>query len=234
MISFLLTVASFMFDRNFIISECGGNVATSLRIGSSEGQSDIVDEGKPTPRYKVGIDNLGTAHSDEHLHLPDNQSDWTIYMRNAFTGEKGPPSKDGALQIGRITLTIEHPDKVAAATPKVSVLGPASWRDTNAASYVLEAEADLRVSFHFICRKKGESRILITVPVLQHETLEFGIAKECEHEAAAPRKSREFVITVRSVFWSFIFLVVICVAIFCIRRRTASAKGFEPLPVTER
>lgn len=211
--------------------DCGGRMASKLSVGTAEGSSDIVDMGKPTPKYMVGIENIGTEHSEEHLHLPGNQSDWMFYMKYGDSDAERGVAKDYALHIGRIGVTVEHPEVIAASTPRLSAPGTIGWREMTNAENSLQPGDKLRVSFHFACRKVGESRLLITVPILDYDTLEFGIAKECDHAGTAHR-SKQFVLTVGNVFWGFVVIAVVAGAYF-VRRRRKNA-GFAPVPVTEK
>lgn len=213
--------------------DCGGQIATNLQVGTSENADDVVKEGKPTSSFQVAIEHIGTSHSEEHLHLPGNQSDWTVYMANSADRSSIPAATEAALHVGRITLTVEHPNVLAAFAPVISSRGFGGWREQTYPEYIIESGGSLKVSFHFLCRALGESRILITVPVLQYDPLEFGIAKECTHIPTA-HKSRQMVWTVGNVFAAGVALVIILCSIWYWRRRQAKAKGFEPLPVTER
>lgn len=186
----------------------------------------------PTPKYMVGIENIGTEHSEEHLHLPGNQSDWAIYMTYGKPDSDGVVSKDSALHIGRIGVTVEHPVTIAVSNPRVSAPGTLGWRDVTNSENALRPGDKLRVSFHFVCRKLGESRLLITVPILDYDTLEFGIAKECDHVGTA-HKSKQYVLTVGNVFWGFI-VVAIAGGIFYVRGRRKENAGFARVPVTEK
>lgn len=203
-----------------------------MRIGNEEGGSDIVDNGKPTPRYMVSIDHIGTEHSEEHLHLPGNQSDWTIYLSNADGDEDGAVAKDSAVYLGRIGVTVENHDVIAAVTPRLSMHGSLGWRDQANSGNELYPGDDIRLSFHFACKRRGESRLLITIPLRSYDTLEFGIAKECDHEASA-HKSKQWVLTVDSVFWGTSLIFLGAMAVYCLRRRGKDSSGFSRVPVTE-
>eukprot|EP00177_Eucheuma_denticulatum_P008787 GFKZ01015962.1.p1 GENE.GFKZ01015962.1~~GFKZ01015962.1.p1 ORF type:complete len:592 (+),score=79.64 GFKZ01015962.1:329-2104(+) len=212
--------------------ECGGNIASQLRIGNEEGGSDIVDQGKPTSKYMVSIDHIGTEHSEEHLHLPGNQSDWTIFLSNADGDGDGAVAKDSAVYLGRIGVTVEKHDVIAAVTPSLSVRGSLGWRDAGNLGSELYPGDNVRLSFHFACKRKGESRLLITIPLRDYDNLEFGIAKECDHEASA-HKSRQWVLTVDNVFWGTSLIFLGALAVYCLRRRGKDSPGFTRVPVEE-
>ncbi|KAI0565045.1 hypothetical protein FGB62_22g333 [Gracilaria domingensis] len=193
------------------------------------GSSDVVKNGEPTHSFMVGIQHIGTEHSDEHLHLSGNQSDWKVFLRNSNLDSQSP---EAALRIGRITLTVEHPETVVALEPRIRAKSTLGWSVESNSGYALAPESSLEVSFHFACKKIGESRILITLPILQYETVEFGIAKRCTHVGRV-RKSSQLVFTAGKAFAS---LVAICVAgvVIIVRRRSSAQKGFEALPTTDR
>lgn len=190
-----------------------------------------MDEGKPTPKYMVGIQHIGTEHSDAHLHLPGNQSDWVIYLSNGETDQEGVVARDSAIQIGRIGVTIEKPE-VVAAIPKLSTRGSLGWRDLpNADKEVYTGEV-YRITFHFACRRVGESRLLVTIPLRDYDTLEFGVAKECDHGGTA-HKSKEWVLTVGNAFWGAILILIGGVTVYCLKRRGKDTGRFARVPVTE-
>lgn len=170
----------------------------------------------------VGIENIGTAHTEEHLHLSGNQSDWTFYLKNEKSDSSGATSSDLALHIGRPTLTVEHGENVAALPTQISTKSTFGWSTETSSSFVLHPGESLKVSLHFICKNIGESRILITVPVLQYNTLEFGVAKECTHVNEA-RKSKQMVLTSEKAL-IVIFLVVILIAWYVWRRRRSKMR----------
>lgn len=215
-------------------SECGGSVPRDLSIGSSEGSFDIVDHGKPTPKYMVGIGNIGTAHSAEHLHLPANQSKWTIYLTYGQPHPQGAVSKDASLHLGRVGVTVEHPGTIVSLAPKVSRKGPFGWNDDQNADNLIHIGDKIRITFRFVCRKAGESRLLFTLPLVHYDMLEFGIAKKCDHAEALPQHSKQWVLTAGNVFWMFIFVVVGVCVLYLMRTRSKGLKGFEPLPTAER
>lgn len=179
----------------------------------------------------VGIENIGMEHSEEHLHLPGNQSEWTIYLTYGASDADVGTSKDVALHIGRIGVTVEHPEVIFGASPRLSTRRTLGWRDVANAENSLNTGDTVRISFHFVCRRIGESRLLITVPILDYDTLEFGIAKECDHFGSS-HKARQFVFTVGNVFWSVLVIVVLAVGYY-IRRRRKNA-GFQPVANTEK
>lgn len=192
------------------------------------GSSDVVKNGEPTSSFLVGIQHIGTEHSDEHLHLPGNQSDWTVFIANTEDG--GPKSLEAALHIGRITLTVEHPENVAALDPRINAKRAYGWSEIPNSGYTLHPGSNLKLVLHLVCKRIGESRILITIPILQYDTVEFGIAKRCTHVGKA-RRSRQLVFTAGNLM---VIVAAVCVAaaVVLIRRRN-TLKGFESLPVSD-
>lgn len=212
--------------------DCGGNYASNLQVGSQEGGFDIVDDGQPTPRYMVAIENIGTEHSEEHLHLPGNQSVWTFYLKNA--DDTNTASQHTAMHIGRLSATVEQPDVLFPQSPVVYAWAAGGWQVNQVSPFSLEAGDTLKVVMPLICRSLGESRVLITVPVLGYKQLEFGVAKECTHVGQVLH-SGEFVFTVGRLFWGAVLIAICLLALAYVRRRrTGKTAGFEPVPVNER
>lgn len=191
-----------------------------------------MDEGKPTPKYMLGIEHIGTEHSDAHLHLPGNQSDWVIFLSNGDKNQEGAVARDSAIQMGRIGVTVEKPEIVYAVSPKLSSHGPVGWREISNVDNNVYAGEVYRISFHFVCRQIGESRLLVTIPLRDYDTLEFGVAKQCDHVGTA-YKSKEWVLTVGNVFWGAILILIGGAAVYCLRRRGKDTAGFARVPVTE-
>lgn len=200
-------------------------------VGTTKGGSEVVDGGKPTPRFMVGVDNIGTEHDEAHLHLPGNQSTWTVYLQYRANSDD-ETEEHAALHIGRISLTVEHDDVIVAQAPAVSKPGMLSWKSIANSGQILRQREMLQLSLHFICRQIGESRILITIPVLEYDTLEFGIAKECTHIGTA-RKSHQLVLTTSNIFWMFVFISISAVVVACIRIRHNKKAGFVQVATQE-
>lgn len=213
--------------------ECGGAVPHLLAIGSKEDSADIVEFGKPTPRYQVGIEHLGTAHSDEHLHLPPSQSMWTVYLTYGDTKSEQVVSKDSSIYLGRVAVTVENPDTIVALAPEVSRKGSLGWIDVMNGDNVVHTGEQLRIKFRFACRKAGESRLLFSLPLVHYDMLEFGVAKECDHAEAIARHSSPFYLTAGSLFWGVIVLFICGCLIFLRRYRSTGFKGFELVPTDE-
>lgn len=191
-----------------------------------------MDEGKPTPKYILGIEHIGTEHSDAHLHLPANQSDWVVYLSNGEKDQQGAVAGDSAIQMGRVGVTVEKPDVLNAVSPKLSSHGSLGWREIPNVGNNVYAGDTYRISFHFVCRQMGESRLLVTVPLRDYDTLEFGLAKQCDHGGTA-YKSKEWVLTVGNVFWGAVLILISGIAVYCLRRRRKDTAGFARVPVTE-
>lgn len=214
-----------------LYEDCGGNTATNLLVGTEENAYDIVDNGEPTPQYMVGIDNIGTDHSEQHKHLPGNQSDWVFFVKNG--DDQSHPESDTALHVGRVTATVEKPAILFPFSPTVMEKSTMSWKQIVVSSYVLQAGSSLKVSMPLICRGIGESRVLITVPVLGYRELEFGIAKECARIGAS-RRSEQFVFTVNNVFWLSVVFVMCGLAYIYVRSRRIKGTRYSPVSLTER
>lgn len=220
-----------MFSVYTTCSDCGGQVPKNLQIGTSIGLSNVVKSGEPASEYLVGIQHIGTAHSDEHLHLPGNQSDWQIFLTNKHEGDKQPPqASESALRIGRIAVTVENTKNVAVLDPNIFSKDALRRGSVPNSGYVVHSGQSLKMSFHFLCKREGESRIIITVPILQYENVEFGIAKECSHAAIA-RKSQQLVLTAGHGIALVMLLVAVIIGVIFGRRR--NQKEFAPIPLTE-
>lgn len=180
----------------------------------------------------VAIDNIGADHSEEHLHLPDNQTEWVFYVKNGDMNVGS--SSDSALHVSRISATVEQPGVVFPQKPIMFEWVPGKWIKAEKSSYALGGGRTMKVVLPLVCREIGESRILITVPVLGHQELEFGIAKECEHVGVS-RRSNQFILTVSNLFWGGVFIFICLIGGLFIKSRYGSkAVGFEPVSLVER
>lgn len=206
-----------------------------LQVGTEEGGFDVVDNGKATPRYMVGIHNIGTEHSEEHMHVPDNRTEWEFFIKNG--DEAASTSGDMALHISRISATVERPKVIFPQKPVIYERISSRWVVMERSSYSLLGGSSLKAVMPLVCRSVGESRIVITIPVLGHRELEFGIAKECDQVGSA-HQSKQFMLTVNTILWGvgFLAVVVFVIGFLYIRRRRIGAKGtgFEPVSLTER
>lgn len=181
----------------------------------------------------VGIENIGAKHSAEHLHLPGNQTEWTFFVKNGDDTSNADES-DAALIIGRITATVEKQSVLYPLIPVVMARAAMSWSRKTTSSISLAAGDSLKVSMPLVCRSLGESRVLITIPILGYKELEFGVAKECTHVGSAHHSS-EFFLTVQNIFWFGLVTVIIggCALLYLRRKRAKQGAAFKPLPTFE-
>lgn len=212
--------------------ECGGAESSAIIVGTTDGGFDVVDRGHATPRFTLGVGNIGTEHSEQHFHLPGNTSSWTVYLSYNSTSPAIHQSTDAVLHSGRLALTIESPDTVVANVA-LSKKGTLRWAPVDNVGVALGQGDVLRMDFNFYCRRVGESRILVTVPLLQYDSLEFGLAKECTHAASAKRSGGLF-LTAGTSFTGVlaIALLACCFVVYRARQRQASKHSFEPLPTS--
>lgn len=198
----------------------------SLTIGTEPGNYDVVENGIVQNLFKMAHWQLGTPHSDMHHHLETNRTRWKLYISTESSSMNSTTASFG-LHMGRPVLSVERPDVVYASTSQMFSIANSGRRHRylyNDRSVVIDQGEELEVSFSLVCRKKGESRIFVSIPMLHYDAVEFGFAKRCDY---VPKVRRGISYMSVAISFSLVFSAIIAIAIviYRIRSTTVDYKG---------
>lgn len=209
--------------------DCGGRVAPALMVGTKRGEPDVVKGGLVQPLYAMKSAHIGKAHSKEHVHLGSTQSYWKLYV---WTGDHAASASRG-LHVGRPVLTLGDPSVVYASTSQLLRLshGGSKRKYQYGDQSALIGHGDVvELSFYLVCKKKGESRVLVTLPLTHFEAIDFGFAKVCEGAQVA-RRHRGSGLTAGSaaVLVVLAMIAAAAVVVYLRRRRRAMQVRYKPV-----
>lgn len=182
--------------------DCGGGYADGIGVGSeSYRTTDVLVRGRTTPLWSIPVEE-----GFKDVHGDTNSTEATLPVvgtsisnKNFFFVNKGFP-----VLIGQPAITVEHPGVVSAFFPNPSSHGSEMY--IPAGGGILGEDSKLRLNVRLICKRKGRSRVLITVPIKSFTNVEFGFVKACH----APRKRvhSSFLRTANSVMTIVSFFIL--------------------------
>jgi len=194
--------------------DCGGGVNERLSVGTSAFGSDVVSAGETTEVFKMDYDQLSAQIS--RFMVSASESSVTFFINNAV-GEDGEGMD---MSLSKISLTRGKPNVLAAfVSPPLQGIfsgGADGTLSPSGGALPTGAMKTLRVSF--VCKRAGSSNVLVTIPTLNYENIEFGFTKECRN----PRKIKErsMLRTSNSLFMVIVFVTVAALAgVAYIRRK---------------
>eukprot|EP00172_Hildenbrandia_rubra_P004109 Plantae.Rhodophyta-Hildenbrandia_rubra.ctg7678.p1 GENE.Plantae.Rhodophyta-Hildenbrandia_rubra.ctg7678~~Plantae.Rhodophyta-Hildenbrandia_rubra.ctg7678.p1 ORF type:complete len:525 (-),score=79.72 Plantae.Rhodophyta-Hildenbrandia_rubra.ctg7678:8330-9904(-) len=209
--------------------DCGGNDARGLQIGTEgPGGGQVVQASKLTPEYNVSdTTKLSEALSEEKIHnVEEDMSTVTYFITN--TG------KDSSLHIDSLTITTSNPDVVLTRfeVPRMGSLIGTGYLDGHHRTVLASGETK-NLRLHFYCRAKGQTLILVTLPIFAFKTVEFGFVKTCREPMVYHRVG--FLGTAGFLWDAIIALGILSVCGFgcCyIRRKRRQVAKYDRLPQT--
>jgi len=172
-------------------------VDANLAIGTELGLSDVLSKGDVTTKYDVPyFDFLKDLDPATHDTVGPNTTRKTFYLQYESA------DKAQAFEIHDITLTVSDPSVLVA---RVDEDRPGSVPEDG---MLLKPGTAAPLVIRMVCKKKGKANILVSLPVLFMDNIEFGFAKECLRR---PRKIKEsgFLLTASSIIHVMLFLVVV-------------------------
>lgn len=177
-------------------------------------EADIVMDGKSLP---------GWVPDWNKMKNPDNKPDkLTVMSEDRHVVEFFVMNEGLPIELGSTALTLSKPDILAvlpvsgtnlrfATAPDIPVLSPAGAH--------LGAKGKVRLRMELICKKKGSSLVIVSIPTQAHAGIEFGFRKLCR----APRVHTHsgFLRTANSLMGAFILTFVLLMAAICSKRSAA-------------
>ncbi|CAN8064233.1 unnamed protein product [Agarophyton chilense] len=167
------------------VKDCGGGNVKGLMVGTSSwNQSDIVNSGTTSAQWERATRLTSNDVNDNVPRLNSSLRFKDFWLTN-----------DGnSIQIDPVLVSTEKPDVVSALTSITDERGGVSQVQNGG---VLAHNDLLRLRLRMICKKRGNSLIVVTIPIKSFQNVEFGLLKECR----APRRFKHsgFLRTAESV-----------------------------------
>lgn len=219
---------------NTIYVECGGRKAQGLMIGSEPSTSDVLEKGLVQDLYKMDDWQLGTPHSDTHHHLETNRTKWKLYisMNNLKTESE---TASYGLHMSHPVLSVEHPNVVFASTFQIFTMSNSRRKRKytyNDPSVVLREGEEIELSFFLFCLTKGESRVLVSIPLLHYDIVEFGFAKVCDH-VPERHSGMAFSFSIMYAYLPIVFVAVVIAALSILKWKKGRNNYYRGVSSTE-
>lgn len=175
---------------------CGGTHSRGLLIGTEGSKSfDVMQEGELSPHFNVTTNDLALEESYGTItELDGKKSSSKFYLTNT--------DENSDLYIQTIAITMSHPEVVRAVVEDPfgsSYLPPTGGVIGRSETKVLK--------IHYICRAKGASLVMVTLPVQKFKNVEFGFIKHCL--APTVHRGSGFLVTAGSLL-AAIFVFAVC------------------------
>lgn len=153
--------------------DCGGGIAQGLNVGSEAGQNDIVKNGVTHANWLLGL-----SASSGRIGTEAPVVNMSTRFQDLWISNKGPM----ALHVAPEVVTVEKPELLWVRTKRGgdgAVLN-AEGEDGG----LLGVDGEVRLRLRMVCKKKGRSLVVVTLPVKSFHNIELGFIKECR----APRQ----------------------------------------------
>lgn len=191
--------------------DCGGGVAEGLSIGTSSlNHNDIVNSGVTDDEWLMAL----TATSGR---IGENAPVVNISTRvqDLWISNDGIP-----LQIAPEVITVEKPDMLTVYGSR-SIMRASGLQDKDGGG-LIPSSSKMRLRLRMICKKKGRSLVLVTLPIKSFKKIDLGFVKECR----APRQFRHsgFLRTANSAMIA-VSLILMTGLLMCLRLRPGEQKA---------
>ncbi|KAI0565497.1 hypothetical protein FGB62_17g555 [Gracilaria domingensis] len=180
------------------LKDCGGGNVKGLMIGTTSwNRNDVVNDGTAAREWERA--SRLTANDVKDM-VPRVNS--TVRFKDFWLTNDG-----NSIQMDPILVSVEKHDVVSALASITDTQGAVSHIQEGG---VLAHNDLLRLRLRMICKKRGQSLIVITIPIKSFRNVEFGLLKECR----APRRFKhsgflrtaDSVVTIVTFFLVFSFL----------------------------
>lgn len=201
---------------------CGGSHSKSLLIGTTGSNSfDVMQEGELNSKYNV-TDSTSIENAFGMIHeVPENLDHKRFYLTNS--------DEESDIHIQTIVTTVMTDQDVVSASVEVPLGGSSSYIPRGGAVVVRRQTKSLLL--HFVCKKKGQSLILVTLPIVKYKNVEFGFIKLCNEPHALHHSG--FLQTAGSIMWTIMLLAVVGgIGGWVYIRRRPGVK-YAPVPVSD-
>lgn len=199
--------------------DCGGTMSQALLIGTEGEQSfNVMQEGELKPAYNVADDTtLDTVDSSVQVVDATIQTMKFYFTNSDVTSD---------IHFQTISMTMSDPDVVRAVVTGNGVFSLGS------AGGVLRRKEVVTLSLYLICKKAGRSVVLVTLPTVRYQNVEFGFVKECDGAPLVYSHSG-FLRTADSLVAVILVLAVIGAIAFCIYRARKGGNKYAPVSTSE-
>lgn len=193
---------------------CGGTHSEALLIGTSgSGSFEVMQDGELSEKYNVTENTSVEQAYGKVEEIEASMSSVRYYITNS--------DETSDIHIQTIATTMSNPDVVSTIV-EVPFTGSGSYLGPSGGTIPRHETRSLKL--HFVCKKVGESLVLVTLPTLKYKNVEFGVLKHCL--APAVRHHLGFLHTAGSILGTILVLAIIGgIGLWVqIRRRAQEAK----------
>lgn len=158
--------------------DCGGGVADGLNIGTDgideSGIHDIVHNGITRKSWLLGLSATsgrignGAPIVNTSIRIQD------LWISNNGIGVHVAPE----------VITVEKPDYLSVTASRSTVGHGGGGSDYIGNDGLLATGGKMRLRLRIVCKKKGRSLVLVTLPIKSFQKIDLGFVKECR----APRQ----------------------------------------------
>lgn len=201
---------------------CGGMQSQALLIGTTgAGSFDVMKEGELDAQYNV-TDSTEISSAFGRIREVDEKShSQRFYLTNS--------DDESEIQIQTIATTMSD-QEVLSTYVETPFAVSGSYIPSGGASIARHETKSLKL--HFICKKRGESLVLVTLPIVKYKNVEFGFIKRCSEPTAYHHSG--FLQTAGSILWTIMLLCVVGGIGTWVYIRRRSGVKYAPVATNER
>lgn len=146
--------------------DCGGGMPRGLSVGTGVWTAkDVVKNGQTSEKWMLAIHGTSSSVSRQAPIVNDS-----IRFQDYWVQNDGFP-----MHIARAVVTIENPS-LLTVFPSAYTRGTLYQFETDG---LLQADEKVRLRLRLVCKKKGRSLVVVTLPIKSFSNIEFGFLKEC-------------------------------------------------------
>lgn len=202
---------------------CGGTHSEAVLIGTTgSGSFEVMQDGELNEKYNV-TENTSVEQAYEKVAEIDGA---TGSVRYYITNSDDTSD----IHIQTIATTMSNPDVVSAIV-EVPFTGTGSFLAPSGGTIARKETKSLKL--RFVCKKVGESLVLVTLPALKYKNVEFGFLKHCL--APVVRHHSGFLNTAGSIMGTMLVLAIVGgIALWVHMRRRAQGAKYAAVPTNDR
>lgn len=202
---------------------CGGTHSEALLIGTTgSGSFEVMQDGELNEKYNVTENTSVEQAYGKVEEIAGATSSVRYFITNS--------DDTSDIHIQTIATTMSNPDVVSAIV-EVPFTGTGSYLAPSGGTIARKETKSLKL--RFVCKKVGESLVLVTLPALKYKNVEFGFLKHCL--APAVRHHSGFLQTAGSIMGTILVLAIMGGgALWVQMRRRAQGAKYAAVPTNDR
>lgn len=147
---------------------CGGGIVDGLNIGTSFAEPDnVVQKGVTQENWLMALSATSGRIGDQAPVV-----NVSTRVQDLWISNDGIP-----LQTASEIITVEKPDMLSVYGSR-SLMRASGLQDQDGDGFMASG-SKMRLRLRLICKKKGRSLVLVTLPVKSFDKIDLGFVKEC-------------------------------------------------------